>query len=220
MKTKAKLKWFTLIEMLIVMVIIGILAVVLTESYITISKMALKIEQEKNISEESLMLTQIFQSISDEATIDYDAYSGNLDKNNSYWFTWILYLTWEQRSWTKIYSTWENCLNLDWDFQPNEDWTWTTSIQEHTWCTLVLEKDWETTPLLATNWKVIPSKVMFKIIPYDSDTNYFSWNNTNVINKVHHPWFRVFIHLYAPLYQPTWTNKIDEPLQLFFNTNV
>lgn len=221
MKTRAKLKWFTIIEMLIVMVIVGILAVVLTESYITISKMALKIEQEKNISEESLMLTQIFQSISDEATIDYDAYSGNLDKNNSYWFTWILYLTWEQRSWTKIYSSWENCLNLDWDFQPNEDWTRTTNIQEHTWCTLVLDKDWDTTPLLATNWKVIPSKVMFKIIPYDSDANYFTWDsNVNVINKVHHPWFRVFIHLYAPLYQPTWTNKIDEPLQLFFNTNV
>ena len=49
MKTKAKLKWFTLIEMLIVMVIIGILAVVLSESYITISKMALQIEQEKRL---------------------------------------------------------------------------------------------------------------------------------------------------------------------------
>jgi hypothetical protein len=59
------------------MVIIGILAVVLTESYITISKVALRVEQEKNISEESLILTQIFQSIADEATIDYEAYSGN-----------------------------------------------------------------------------------------------------------------------------------------------
>jgi hypothetical protein len=50
------------------------LAVVLTESYITISRTALKIEQEKNISEESLILTQIFQSIADEATIDYERY--------------------------------------------------------------------------------------------------------------------------------------------------
>jgi hypothetical protein len=47
------------------------------ESYITISRTALRIEQEKNISEESLILTQVFQAISDEATIDYDAYSGN-----------------------------------------------------------------------------------------------------------------------------------------------
>lgn len=218
MKTKAKLKWFTLIEMLIVMVIIGILAVVLTESYITISKMALKIEQEKNISEESLMLTQIFQSISDEATIDYEKYESSLSGSN--WFTWVLYLSWEHRSWTSIYSTW-NCLDLDQSIRIDENWNQTWDIKEYTWCTLVLDKDWDTTPLLATNWKVIPSKVMFKIIPYDSDTNYFTWDsNINVINKVHHPWFRVFIHLYAPLYQPTWTNKIDEPLQLFFNTNV
>lgn len=219
MKTRAKLKWFTLIEMLIVMVIIGILAVVLTESYITISKMALKIEQEKNISEESLMLTQIFQSISDEATIDYDEYTGSLN-NDSYWFTWILYLTWEQRSWTKIYSTW-NCLDLDQSIRIDENGNQIGDIREYTWCSLVLEKEWEITPLLSTNWKVIPSKVMFKIIPYDSDTNYFdNPNATNVIRNLHQPWFRVFIHLYAPLYQPTWTNKIDEPLQLFFNLNV
>jgi type II secretory pathway pseudopilin PulG len=63
--------------MLIVIVIVGILAVVLVESYITISKTALRVEQEKNLSEESLILTQVFQAISDEATIDYEAYSGN-----------------------------------------------------------------------------------------------------------------------------------------------
>ena len=74
---KTKLKGFTLLEMLIVMVIIGILAVVLTEAYITISKVALRVEQEKNLSEESLILTQTFQAISDEATIDYDAYIEN-----------------------------------------------------------------------------------------------------------------------------------------------
>ena len=63
--------------MIIVIVIVGILAVVLIESYITISKTALRVEQEKNLSEESLVLTQVFQAISDEATIDYDAYSEN-----------------------------------------------------------------------------------------------------------------------------------------------
>ena len=52
MRRKATLKWFTLIETMIVMVIVGILAVVLIESYTTISRIALKIEQEKNISEE------------------------------------------------------------------------------------------------------------------------------------------------------------------------
>ncbi|MBQ5945032.1 hypothetical protein IJL65_01135 [bacterium] len=67
--------------MLIVIVIIGILAVVLMESYITISKVALRVEQEKNLSEESLILTQIFQAISDEATIDYEKYESSLSES-------------------------------------------------------------------------------------------------------------------------------------------
>jgi D-alanine-D-alanine ligase-like ATP-grasp enzyme len=59
------------------MIIVGILSVVLIEAYITVSKIALRVEQQKNISEESLVLTQIFQSISDEATIDYEKYNEN-----------------------------------------------------------------------------------------------------------------------------------------------
>ena len=221
------LKWFTLLEMMIVMVIIWILAVVLTESYTTISRTALKIEQEKNLSEESLILTQVFQAISDEATIDYDAYSGDNSQNlkaNS-WFTNILYLTWGQRSWTSIYTTGgNNCLDLDNDFSVDEDGNY-PDISERiqnalSGCELILEQWWEKTSLIS-NWKVITSKVIFKVIPYDSDENYFkSAEDEWVINKVHQPAFWMFIHLYAPFYQPTWTNKIDQPLQLFFNLNL
>ena len=221
------LKWFTLLEMMIVMVIIWILAVVLTESYTTISRTALKIEQEKNLSEESLILTQVFQAISDEATIDYDAYSGDNSQNlkaNS-WFTNILYLTWGQRSWTSIYTTGgNNCLDLDNDFSVNEYGNY-PDISERiqnalSGCELILEQWWEKTSLIS-NWKVITSKVMFKVIPYDSDENYFKFDEDEwVINKVHQPAFWMFIHLYAPFYQPTWTNKIDQPLQLFFNLNL
>ena len=46
---KSLLKWFTLIEMIITMIIVGILAVVLVEAYITVSKIALKVEQQKNL---------------------------------------------------------------------------------------------------------------------------------------------------------------------------
>jgi len=221
------LKWFTLLEMMIVMVIIWILAVVLTESYTTISRTALKIEQEKNLSEESLILTQVFQAISDEATIDYDAYSGDSSqdlKANS-WFTNILYLTWWQWSWTSIYTTWwDDCLDLDNDFSIDEDGDY-PDISERiqnalSGCELILEQWWEKTPLIS-NWKVITSKVMFKVIPYDSDENYFKFDEDEwVINKIHQPAFWMFIHLYAPFYQPAGTNKIDQPLQLFFNLNL
>ena len=46
---KSLLKWFTLIEMIITMIIVGILSVVLIEAYITVSKIALRVEQQKNI---------------------------------------------------------------------------------------------------------------------------------------------------------------------------
>lgn len=72
-------KAFTLVETMIVLVIIGILAVVLTQSYLTISKIAFTIEQEKNLSEEALMLTQMIQSITEDATIDYEKYNGSLE---------------------------------------------------------------------------------------------------------------------------------------------
>ena len=223
MKKTTTPKWFTLIEMMIVIVIVWILAVVLIESYITISRTALKVEQEKNISEESLILTQVFQSIADEATIDYEKYDSKLSGFD--WFTGTLYLTGWQWSWTSIYTTWENCLDLDNNFQPNEDGNYPDFSEKVrnalTWCNLILQQ-WDKTTSLISNWKVITSKVMFRIIPYDSDANYFSgaaeWSV--VTNDINQPAFWMFIHLYAPLYQPTGTNKIDQPLQLFFNLNL
>ena len=222
---KTRLKWFTLVEMLIVMVIIGILAVVLTECYITVSKVALRVEQEKNLSEESLILTQVFQAISDEATIDYEAYSGDNTQDLGWksWFTNILYLTWWQWSWTSIYTTWGSCLELEWNF-PDDGNGWYEGFPQNiqnalTWCNLVM-KQWEEGEeiSLITNWKVIVSKVMFKVIPYNNDAYYFEDNGeTDIVNSLHQPAFWMFIHLYAPLYQPTGINKIDQPLQLFFN---
>ncbi len=207
--------------MLIVIVIVWILAVVLIESYLTISKTALRIEQEKNISEESLILTQIFQAISDEATIDYERYGSTLSGAN--WFTWMLYLTWWQWSWTSIYTTGgENCLDLDKNFEPDGEGNITQSIQDFTGCYLAM-KQWEDPEEthLTTPWKVVISNAMFKVIPYDSDENYFTWDTQWIVmNDVHQPGFWMFIHLYAPLYQPTGVNKIDLPLQLFFNLNL
>lgn len=207
--------------MLIVIVIVWILAVVLIESYLTISKTALRIEQEKNISEESLILTQIFQAISDEATIDYERYGSTLSGAN--WFTWMLYLTWWQWSWTSIYTTGgENCLDLDKNFEPDGEGNITQSIQDFTGCYLAM-KQWENSEEthLTTPWKVVISNAMFKVIPYDSDENYFTWDTQWIVmNDVHQPGFWMFIHLYAPLYQPTGINKIDLPLQLFFNLNL
>lgn len=197
--------------MLIVIVIIWILAVVLTESYLTISRVALRVEQQKNLSEESLVLTQIFQAISDEATINYSEYHDSLEGTK--WITSDLYLTWWVWSWTHIYTT-TGCLKLT-EHQELENGD--KNIQDYTWCELILDQNWEITPLTSP-WKAVISEVMFKIIPYNSDEHYFEdiWS-TNVINDLHQPAFWMFVHLYSPMYQPEWTNKVDQPLQLFFN---
>jgi len=219
---KTTLKWFTLIEMLIVIVIVGILAVVLIESYITISKTALRVEQEKNLSEESLILTQVFQAIADEATIDYDAYSDkSIELSDANWFTDILYLTWGQWSWTSIYTTWcENFLDLDGNFELDENNNTEQNIQDYTGCYLAMQQGDLLTPITTPWWKVVISKVLFRVIPYNSNDYYSQEGDANITNNLHQPAFWMFIHLYAPFYQPIWTNKIDQPLQLFFNLNL
>lgn len=207
---KRKLKTFTLLETIIVLVIIWILWVVLCESYITVSKVSLQVEQQKNLSEEALTMTQIFQSIADEATIDYNKYS---ELNKSDWYTDTLYLAWGDRDWTSIYIKGENCFPLfldqsqEWESNPLQDY--------NTDCKLALSKDGKETILTTDN--VIISNTLFRIIPYDSIDNYFENWWELIINEIHQPAFRVFTHLYAPLYQNKWTNKIDQPLQLFFN---
>ena len=224
---KTKLKWFTMIEMLIVMVIIWILAVVLTESYINISKTALRIEQEKNISEESLILTQIFQSIADETTIDYDKYDVH-DLESKNWYVDTLFLKWWDWKSYSIYTEW-NCLQLDWNFKLNEDGSIQTDeewnipdIQDFVDCKLILANEDGESTILNTSGKVVVSKVRFRVIPYDTDQNYFDnaseWSI--VINDIHQPAFWMFIHLYSPLYKAKWTNNVHQPLQLFFNLNL
>jgi hypothetical protein len=59
---------------------------------------------------------------------------------------------------------------------------------------------------------------MFKVIPYNTDEYYFGNDSeSDIVNSLHQPAFWMFVHLYAPLYQPIGTNKIDQSLQLFFN---
>ena len=203
------------------MVIIWILAVVLTESYITISKTALRIEQEKNISEEALVLTQIFQSIADETTIDYSGYNNNELESNS-WYYDVLYLKWSEWITYKIYTT-GNCLELEWNFEfdddgnekPDENWEF-KDIGEYQDCKLILE-DNDGDTVLNTSGKVIVSKAKFRIIPYYSNKYYFDSGEETIVDKLHQPAFWMFIHLYSPLYQAKWAIKTNQTLQLFFN---
>lgn len=71
MKTK---KGFTLLELLIVMAILGILFVLLLRTYNWIATMVFRVQQEKEVSQEILQISQLIQNYSDRNTIDYPKY--------------------------------------------------------------------------------------------------------------------------------------------------
>jgi hypothetical protein len=56
------------------MAILGILFVMLLRTYNRISTMVFRVQQEKEVSQEMLQLSQIIQSFSDRNTIDYPKY--------------------------------------------------------------------------------------------------------------------------------------------------
>lgn len=64
-------KGFTLVEMLIVVLIFGILAGLLFKTYIAITRVAFRLEQEKNVSTTIVTVSRIIQNFTDRNTINY-----------------------------------------------------------------------------------------------------------------------------------------------------
>lgn len=74
-------KGFTLVEMLIVILIFGILAGLLFKTYIAITRVAFRLEQEKNVSTTIVTVSRIIQNFTDRNTINYSGYdSAMLDQ--------------------------------------------------------------------------------------------------------------------------------------------
>lgn len=61
-------------EILIVTVIVGMLGVLLMRTYVTMTRIAFRVQQEKQVTEQAVMLTQVVQNLADSMTIDYDRY--------------------------------------------------------------------------------------------------------------------------------------------------
>ena len=66
---------FTLVEILIVVILFGLLSGIILKTYTTITKVAFRIEQDKELAKETLVLSQVLQNIAAEATIDYSKYT-------------------------------------------------------------------------------------------------------------------------------------------------
>jgi len=64
------------------MAILGILFVMLLRTYNRISTMVFRVQQEKEVSQEILQISQLIQNFSDRNTIDYQKYNYELPITN------------------------------------------------------------------------------------------------------------------------------------------
>ncbi|MFZ2150827.1 MAG: type II secretion system protein [Candidatus Absconditicoccaceae bacterium] len=204
-------KGFTLIETLIVVVIIGILSVILMRTYTFVSQISFRIQQEKNVTQETLFLSQIIQNISDKNSIDYNRYisvlgTGYLTSKSG--FINILYLSGQDGK-IEIYST-GTCIDPGTNIE-----VLTGGYQ----CYIQLVKNGEISNI--TNPQAIyVSKTIFRITPYDSSTNYLDGVSscTSYISCIHKPGFFMIAKAYSPTYNKKRYNKIQIPIQQFFNS--
>ena len=68
--------------MLIVICILGIFSVVLFRTYRTVSEISFRVEQQKNVNEEFLFLSEVLQNFANRNSIDFVKYNellGNSD---------------------------------------------------------------------------------------------------------------------------------------------
>ncbi|MCF7834954.1 prepilin-type N-terminal cleavage/methylation domain-containing protein [Candidatus Gracilibacteria bacterium] len=196
---------FTLVEILVVLIVIGILSVVLMKTYTFISQIAFRIQQEKYINKEILFISQNIQNFSDRNSIDYYRYGSSLD--SSYGITDTLYLSGQDGELT-IYST-GDCID------PGESIDILTGGYK---CYLEIIKNGNTIQISNPN-SIYLSKTIFKIIPYDSTENYLNTNScSNYISCIYKPGFFMISRAYSPRYNNNRYNKIQIPIQQFFNS--
>ena len=201
-------KAFTLIELLIVICILGILTFVLFSAYKKVSEISFRIEQQRKINEELLLMSEILQNFANRNSIDFGKYVGDESLINQEGFSYNLYLSWEDWQ-LKIYATW-NCV---------EYWKIPESSNLEGWCAFYLEKDGHS-PIKLTNDSVYFTRAKFKIIPYSDQ--YFSSSNdlcqTNYLACINDVWFWLFTDIYPRAYNESiWSNNIHVLVQHFFN---
>lgn len=137
------------------------LGAVVMQTYVTMTRIAFRIQQEKHVTEQSIMLSQVMQNMADSMTIDFARYTAEYGQDylpNQHGLVQELYLT---------------------DGQQQLMMTSVGDCQSHpvlltgSGCAFALQYD-EQAPILLTNTgKASITQVHFKIIPYASSDMYF-----------------------------------------------
>jgi len=144
------------------------LAGIIIKTYTTISQVSFRLQQEKEIAKEALVLSQVLDNLAQSTTIDYEQYqSSDLVANNGVVDT--LYLKGDNGDEYQISSI-NTCLtDQEFDEQAEKSEPKTENQKEEAPCQLLLtsiNQYGETTHLLLDGKNFKLSKMQFKIIPF------------------------------------------------------
>jgi len=197
MKKNLTMRWFTLVETAITIVIIGILVWVVFETYLVIGRIAVFVRRQSSVHNEMIYLTQVMQ---------------NLVDNQNVVLTWTNFTQLSATNW------FVNELHL----QDNDHYYTFSRECENDSCyanlfkrPLIYNPDNPADVALSSNtpltWieETEITQFVFKIIPYEEE-NTFAWTM--------HDGFWMFIEAQSPFYSETdRRNRVDYQWQLFFN---
>ena len=230
MKNKA----FTLVEILIVVWLFWLLSGIILQTYTTISRISYRIQQEKEIAKEALVLTQVLENLAQTTTIDYSKSEYSYSAlQSSGGIVSELHLKDEKNQGITINTTGtcfqaselrkekENWSSSEFELLPVENEETLKTIRNSN-CKLILEKNRERITLLDSK-KFNISQAQFKIIPFISNQDlqniYTSENQNTDISKLPpagKPGFWLFITLTSKHYTPSQrSNNVVLPLQTF-----
>lgn len=211
-------KWFTLLELIIVMSILGILFIMLLKTYNRVWTVVFRVQQEKEVSQEILQISQIIQNFADRNTIDFQKYSTMSDEEgiqtwtsvlvSNAWVVDVLYLSGQDGE-ISFFSR-GDCV------EPSNEYVFTGAWS---WCSLYMVNKGKTIELVNSH-KIALSKVIFKIIPFASEQQYLDsewlceeWNYLHCLNA---PGFRMIFKAYSVNYGKQWATHVTVPFQQFF----
>ena len=228
MKNKA----FTLVEILIVVWLFWLLSGIILQTYTTISRISYRIQQEKEIAKEALVLTQVLENLAKTTTINDSKYRYS-DLQSSGGMVSELHLKDEKNQGITINTTGdcfqasklrkekENWSSSEFELLPEENEETLKTIRNSN-CKLILEKNREEITLLDSK-KFNISQAQFKIIPFISNQelqNIYASERKNTDIKelppAGKPGFWLFITLTSKHYTPSQrSNNVVLPLQTF-----
>lgn len=200
------------------------LAGIIMKTYTTISQVSFRIQQEKEIAKEALVLSQVLDNLAQSTTIDYEKYqSSDLVANNGIVDT--LYLSGDSGKYQISSDSCKEDDNKITEKLENSDQS-TKNSENQKNCPLLLTTTTggqTTTNALLDGQNFKLSKIKFKIIPFiwKSALKEQLQSEKSDLSKLPQDWkpaFRLLGTLYSNYYNPQKrTNNISLPLQLFFS---